>query len=194
MPNENGSFTPEEVAALKAQLEEEVAAAKAAALSDKAAALSESKGLLEEAVTTRDEKIASLEAALTAHIVTLSETNVALSEAKGLIREKEAQLGSLTELTAERDSLKTQLGVSIDTYRQAVVKANPNIPDDLIAGSTIEEVHASVDKARTLVEKIKASIAAQTQSTPVPAGAPPRTGVEVEAMSPVEKIKYGLRR
>jgi len=75
--------------------------------------------------------------------------------------------------------------------------ANPNIPEELLSGSSIVELANSLEKARTVVEKIKQNVIAseawQSRSR-VPAGAPARTGIDIESLSSTDKIKYGLTR
>jgi chromosome segregation ATPase len=129
MPQDNGTFTPEEVEAVRAQLQAEL--------------------------QTRDQALAQLTEAL----------------------------------QQARDDLKAATG----KYRGLLTASNPGIPDELVQGEDIGALDASLEKARTIVEKVKASVAAQNGLTPVPPGAPPRSAPDLDSLSATDKIKYALR-
>jgi hypothetical protein len=150
----NTAPVPDELAQIKAQLEEERKAAEELML----------------AAADKDAHIAQLEAQL--------------SEAKS---ESEAAL-------AETARLKEAEAASTSKYREALLAAHPNIPADLIQGSSIAELHASVEKATATVEAVKKSLETQAAATRVPAGAPTRGGISLEGMSPREKIAYAIKQ
>jgi hypothetical protein len=77
-------------------------------------------------------------------------------------------------------------------YRELVVRSEPSLPPDLIAGETIDAIDASVVAARDIALRVRSHIEAQSQSGRVPAGAPQRSGPDLSAMTPDQKIKYGL--
>jgi hypothetical protein len=79
-------------------------------------------------------------------------------------------------------------------YLDAVRLANPAIPQDIIAGETIEDIDASLAKATTIVESVRASLEARAKEAKVPAGAPPRTEIFAEGLSPREKIAAGIQQ
>lgn len=79
-------------------------------------------------------------------------------------------------------------------YRALVLAANPEIPEELLpAGASIEELETSLEKAKAIIGKVKARLQSQAQSTPVPAGAPPRSGIDLSALSAREKIALGIK-
>jgi len=86
----------------------------------------------------------------------------------------------------------------VDDYKKLVLQANPFITPELVAGDTVEAVKVNVDRANALVAKVKASLEAQaatlTHLANVPAGAPPRSEPDISALSPAEKIAYGLEQ
>jgi hypothetical protein len=128
----------------------------------------------------------------------LEEEKEAKAAAEASLAEKDARIA---ELQAEGEALRAE-GVAISEARdQAVAKyldavrvVNPAIPQDIIAGETIEEIDASLAKATTIAESVKASLEAQAKETKVPAGAPPRTEISVEGLSPREKIAAGIQQ
>ena len=150
----NSVSTPEELEAIKAQLEEEHKAKVAA----------------EAALAEKDARIAALE----------------------------AQLGQAQQaaesLRAEGVAISEAHGQAVGKYLDAVKAANPTIPPDIIAGTTIEEIDVSVEKAQSIATAVKASLEAQAKEARVPAGAPTRESINVEGLSPREKIAVGIQQ
>lgn len=150
----NGAPVPEDLEAIKAQLEEE----------------KEAKAAAEAAVAEKDDRIAELEASL--------------SEAK-------TNLASVTDQLT--DETKAH-GQAVAKYLDAVRLANPTIPQDTIAGGTIEDIDASLAKATTIATAVRANLEAQAKEARVPAGAPPRGEISIEGLSPREKIAAGVKQ
>ena len=152
-PN-NGAPVPEDLEAIKAQLEEE----------------KQAKAAAEAALAEKDTRIAALEAEL--------------SEAKQGSEAAAAELASVKEANAQ----------AVAKYIDAIRAANPTIPQDIIAGDTIEDIDASLARAATIAESVKASLEAQAREARVPAGAPPRGEINLEGLSPREKIAAGIQQ
>lgn len=81
------------------------------------------------------------------------------------------------------------LRAATQAYLRLVVATNPEVPPELIQGESIEEIEHSLSRARELVRHIKEGLA---RSEHIPAGAPERGAPDIDALSPIEKIKYGL--
>jgi len=83
-------------------------------------------------------------------------------------------------------------------YQALIVLTNPEIPAQLIVGNTIAELEASLTIGKAIVQKVKESLEAQAlaaeSASPIPAGAPPRQGIDLSSLSPQEKIMEGLRQ
>ena len=158
--NNDGAPTPDELAAIKTQLEAETQA----------------KAELEASLAGRDTRIGELESAL--------------SEAKSESEAKQADLeAKQSELTQASEALATAVG----KYREALRTANPNVPDDLISGDTIDEVFSSFQRSTAIVSKVKANLETDAAAARVPAGAPANTGPDHGALTPREKIAEGVR-
>ena len=128
------------------------------------------KAALEQAAAEKDARIAALEGQLQAATTKIATFN--------------AELASATE--AKDQAVAKYLGMA---------KAlNPNIPEGIISGSTIEEIDVSLEKGKDTVEAVRKSLEAEAAATKVPAGAPTRGGISVEGMSPREKIAYAISR
>ena len=158
-PNEVS--TPEDLEAIKAQLEEEKKA--------KAAA---------EAL------LAEKDRALSAMSARQAELEASLSEAKSGFESTTTELSQVKEANAQ--AVAKSLG--------AVRLANPAIPQDIIAGDTIEDIDASLAKATTIAESVKANLEAQAKEAKVPAGAPTRGEISLEGLTPREKIAAGIQQ
>jgi len=152
--NPNEVSTPEDLEAIKAQLEEEKKA----------------KAAAEAALAEKDTRIAELEASL--------------SEAKTGSEAAAAELSQVKEANAQ----------AVAKYLGAARLANPTIPQDIIAGATIEEIDASLAKATTIAESVRANLEAQAKEAKVPAGAPTRGEISLEGLTPREKIAAGIQQ
>ena len=148
-----------------------------------------------ESVKTEKETLASELESATRDVEAKVATIVVLEQSAG---EKDTELTTLKASVAESEEKFTSLNGSLDTaisaYREILLAANQNIPQELITGTTIDELNASVEKAATLVSQVRESIEAELAAGRVPAGAPPRTPPDLSALSPREKIEYAVKQ
>ncbi|MBM3175443.1 MAG: hypothetical protein FJZ93_06920 [Chloroflexi bacterium] len=137
--------------------------------------------LVEEATAPLREKIAEFERQLTTREAELKELNERYQ-----LKEQELAGASAAYLFAVED------------YRQLAAQANPFVTLDLLEGGTIDAIKGSMARANALVSKVKESMQQQAQAfaqlANVPAGAPGRTEPDLAALSPAEKIAYGLEQ
>ena len=108
------------------------------------------------------------------------------------LRDLQSSNDKLRAELMHQDELSQRLQDAVIAYREEMLKANPEVPNELVQGDTVEELDASLGKAQAVVEKIKASLEASQGR--IPAGAPTRGNIGIDDLSPLEKIKYGLRR
>lgn len=112
------------------------------------------------------------------------------------IKGKGEEITKTLAVVAEKDksfaSLAANFENAVTAYKGQVLKANPLVPVELVAGATIPEIDASVVRATAIVTKIKDGIAQQNQTITVPAGAPGRTEPDISGLSTREKITRGL--
>jgi hypothetical protein len=90
--------------------------------------------------------------------------------------------------------LESRLGDFAERYKQALLQLYPDIPGELIAGTTAEEIEDAMARARALVERLKRGVEAELSKGHVPAGAPPRQAPDLGRLSAREKIALGLER
>ena len=75
-----------------------------------------------------------------------------------------------------------------------LLAAAPELPEELVAGDSIEELDASAERARQTVRQVRERLESQAQAGRVPAGSPPRGSPDFSALSSIEKIRLGLNR
>ena len=160
--------TPETLEAIKAQLEEE----------------KQAKAAAEAALAEKDTRITELQAEGEALRAEQSNLQASLSEAKTGSEAAAAELASTREANTQ----------AVAKYLDVVRLANPAIPQDIIAGDTIEDIDASLAKATTIAESVRANLEAQAKEARVPAGAPTRGEISLEGLSPREKIAAGIQQ
>lgn len=98
-----------------------------------------------------------------------------------------------TEATASAGRLGESLKQAVDSYRQLIITAHPEILPELINGSTIEALEQSLAVGKELIGKIKTNLETQAQHTRIPAGAPPRSPEDLSGLSAREKIQRGIK-
>ena len=135
----------------------------------------------------------------------LEEEKAAKAQAEAAITEKDAKIaeleGSLSEAkqateasAAELATVKVDRDAAVGKYLSMAKALNPTIPETIIAGESIAEIDASVEKGKSIVEAVKQAMASEAAATKVPAGAPTRGAISTEDMSPREMIAYGISR
>lgn len=110
---------------------------------------------------------------------------------------KEEQEAATTDQNSPDSRLKQaaeKLKSATGAYRELLASANPDIPAELIKGESIEELKSSLEEAKKLVARLKAGLKEEARASRVPAGAPARSEPDTSALSPVEKIRYGINK
>ncbi|MDP2663420.1 MAG: hypothetical protein Q8R28_22120 [Dehalococcoidia bacterium] len=112
-------------------------------------------------------------------------------------RDLQSQSDRLRRQLAQQDEevqiLRDSLQNAAMKYRQAIMSAFPVIPEQMLSGSTVDEIEESLDRARSAVELVRQKLEEDmARSLSVPAGAPVRRGFDLSALSPREKIYHGL--
>jgi septal ring factor EnvC (AmiA/AmiB activator) len=165
LPKEN-KVNEEEMAALQAELE---GARKE---------VEEMKGQLGE----RDAKLGDVQRQLAEAAASNEASEQELASLRASLDEKDAQLAATAETLTQ----------AVEKYRASLIAANPEMPEEMLIGESIADIDASVDKAQELVSRVRTRLEQDLKATPVPAGAPQRSGPDLSSMSPREKIQYAL--
>ena len=119
-----------------------------------------------------------------------------LGQAKAELASRDAQLAALSDEVAaarsEAEELRGGLRSAAEKYRQAVLASRAEVPPDLVGGETVEEVDRQLEAALRMVAQLKSHLESQAQAQRVPTGAPARRTPDTAALTPTEKISYGL--
>jgi hypothetical protein len=81
---------------------------------------------------------------------------------------------------------------AIASYRELVVSSNPDLPEELISGDSVEEIDKSLAGARALIDRVRQRLETEIAGAKIPAGAPLRAPADLSALSPQEKIQYAM--
>ena len=119
-----------------------------------------------------------------------------IAELEQALAEKDEQIATLTQSAAELEQrlagLEESLAQAISSYRALAVKYNPAVPEEQIAGESIEEIDASLASAQALINRVRQELEAEMAAARIPAGAPQRTPADLSALSPRDKIQYAI--
>jgi multidrug resistance efflux pump len=121
----------------------------------------------------------------------ISRLSTALAEAQAQLAARDEELAAAQ---VEVESLQASLRTAAQKYREAALASQPEVPPDLVGGETVEEVDQQLQAALRMVAQMRSHLESQTQAMRVPTGAPPRRPPDLSALSPGEKILYGLSR
>ncbi|MGD0114896.1 MAG: hypothetical protein ABSC13_02685 [Dehalococcoidia bacterium] len=119
-----------------------------------------------------------------------------LATARQRLDESGAQVAAfqeeITTKQEENESLHARLQAAAGKYREALLAAAPELPEELVTGGSIEEVEEAVERARATVRQVRERLESRAQVGRVPTGSPPRGAPDYSALSPIEKIRLGL--
>jgi hypothetical protein len=117
----------------------------------------------------------------------------ALAKAEATDAEQAAQAEELAAARLQLDAERAQTRAAVGRYRDAVLAAEPELPPELVAGETLDEVDGSLDAARRAVAQIRERLTVEEQASGgFFAGAPARSGPTSAGMWTAEKIVAGL--
>ena len=126
----------------------------------------------------------------------LARANARIAELDEIVLDRDGEIASLKQSFTEMEEKLTvtndSLSEAVASYKNMVIRTNPDIVEELISGDTIESVNESLEKARSLVGKVRQGLETEIASGRVPAGAPERRSPDLSALSPREKIQYGI--
>ncbi len=126
----------------------------------------------------------------------LESKNATTTELEQTVASKDSEIAILKQAVAEADmklaELSESLAQAVASYRTMVTEANPEVPDELLTGDTIDAINESLKSARALIDRVKQGIEAEVSRTKIPAGAPQRVPLDLSVLSPREKIQYAI--
>lgn len=139
---------------------------------------------LRDATADREARAAHLESQL-------SDVRAELSRAREEARSRDEALASANE---RGTVLEGRVRGAAERYRALALEQSPELPEELVAGESVEEIEEALQRARETVAKVRGHIESQAQAGRVPVGAPVRSGPDFSTLSAGEKIRHGLER
>ena len=142
------------------------------------------------------ERIAELENLIAQKAQQIASKDTRVSELEQTITSLESEIATMNQAMVESndnlDKLSESLKLAVAGYKTLVIQSNPGVPEELIAGDSIEAITDSLVSAKTLVAKIRNGMETEISLVRVPFGAPERAAPDLSALSPREKIQYAV--
>jgi len=120
------------------------------------------------------------------HLSLLEKT---VAEREKQIYKLKTSAGSYQE---DLNRLNLSLEKAVSSYRNMVIKAHPDVPEELITGKSVDEIDSSLEQAQKIVDRVKKTLQQQPATDSVPAGAPARNRDAAANLSAREKIQYAV--
>ena len=130
----------------------------------------------------QDSQLDALTAALSHRDARISELEAAMGEAESAVSRR----------VEEIEGVNARLAQAVEMYRASLLAAEPDVPEDMVQGATVEAVQESLELARHMVAQVRGQLEAQTSIERTPLGTPVRSAPDMSALSPQEKILMGL--
>ncbi len=150
---------------------------------------------VEESGQSRD-RVAELEGLVAQKDEELAKANTCIIELEQTAVNLNSEVATLKQTIALSEekltSINQSLAEAVASYKALAAQSNPEVPEELIAGDTIEAINESLEKAKTLISRVRQGLEAEITAGKVPAGAPIRTLPDLSALSPREKINYAI--
>ena len=124
----------------------------------------------------------------------VGEESAAADERAALQAELEEARSALEKELATRERLETDLATALESCRRALLASAPELPAELVQGGTVAELEAAFSRAKALADRVRQQVESEAALERIPAGAPPRRGVDSSALSSQQKILLGLRQ
>lgn len=152
--------------------------------------------MTEEENKTIEQELEQLKQTHTSLTGELGVRNQRIAELEQTLTSRDTEAAALkqnmADLQNQLHSVRGVLTQAVIGYRTMTVKANQDIPAELITGDTIEAIDNTAAGAREIVGKVREKLVAAQAQFRVPAGAPPRTPPDLSGLSPREKIQQGI--
>ena len=146
---------------------------------------------LQPIAADREARAAHLEETLAQLRQEQSQLSASLGEAQAQVAARDEELAGIRQ---GAEALQVNLKAAASKYRDALLAGRPDVPPDLVSGETVEEVDQQLEAALRMVAQLRSHLESQAQALRVPTGAPARRAPDLSALSPGEKIAYGLSR
>ena len=136
----------------------------------------------EDALSERDRRLSGLEEALGQRDARIAHLEAALGEAEDAAKRRDEEM----------EGVNARLAQAVELYRVSLLASEPDVPEDMVQGSTVEVVQESLARVRQMVEQVRGRMEARASLERTPLGVPARSAPDLSALSPQEKILVGL--
>ena len=137
----------------------------------------------EDALSERDRRLSGLEEALGQRDARIAHLEAALGEAEDAAKRRDEEM----------EGVNARLAQAVELYRVSLLASEPDVPEDMVQGSTVEVVQESLARVRQMVEQVRGRMEARASLERTPLGVPARSAQDLSALTPQEKILVGLR-
>ena len=137
----------------------------------------------EDALSERDRRLSGLEEALGQRDARIAHLEAALGQAEDDAKRSDEEM----------EGVNSRLAQAVELYRGSLLASEPDVPEDMVQGSTVEVVQESLARVRQMVEQVRGRLEARASLERTPLGVPARSAPDLSALSPQEKILVGLR-
>ena len=136
----------------------------------------------EDALPEREQRLATLEEALGQRDARIAHLEAALGQAEDAAKRRDEEM----------DGVNARLAQAVELYRVSLLASEPDVPEEMVQGSTVEVVQESLARVRQMVEQVRGRLEARASLERTPLGVPARSAPDLSALSPQEKILVGL--
>ena len=136
----------------------------------------------EESEESKASRITELESLVAQKDEALTKANVRITELEEAITQSEERFNATSHSLAE----------ALASYKAMVIEANPEVPEELVSGDSIDAVNESLRQAQGMISRVRQGLEAEISAVRIPVGAPQRRPPDLSALSPREKIQYSL--
>ena len=136
----------------------------------------------EDALSERDRRLSGLEEALGQRDARIAHLEAALGQAEDAAKRRDEEM----------EGVNARLAQAVELYRGSLLASEPDVPEDMVQGSTVEVVQESLARVRQMVEQVRGRLEARASLERTPLGVPARSATDLSALSPQEKILVGL--
>ena len=136
----------------------------------------------EDALSERDRRLSGLEEALGQRDARIAHLEAALGEAEDAAKRRDEEM----------EGVNARLAQAVELYRGSLLASEPDVPEDMVQGSTVEVVQESLARVRQMVEQVRGRMEARASLERTPLGVPARSAPDLSALTPQEKILVGL--
>ena len=99
----------------------------------------------EDALSERDRHLSGLEEALGQRDARIAHLEAALGEAEDAAKRRDEEM----------EGVNARLAQAVELYRVSLLASEPDVPEDMVQGSTVEVVQESLARVRQMVEQVR---------------------------------------